>query len=80
MTEEQRLQDAKALLAEATGRGESEIPPGAAVESWEPWDSLAHVRVVLAIEARLGHELDPARVASLATLEDIAACLDGVER
>lgn len=39
------------------------------------WDSLAHLRLVLGIETRLGRQLTPDEIVSLASLRDVVALL-----
>jgi acyl carrier protein len=67
--------EAKNLLAEATGCDAAAISDDARIGRFERWDSLAHLRLVLAIEARLGRHLDPDETVRIETLGDIAALL-----
>lgn len=62
---------AKSLLARATERDPSEVPETATVESWDAWDSLSHMRLILAMEAHLGRELPPEAVVEIASLPDV---------
>jgi acyl carrier protein len=66
---------AKRLLADAVGIEDSAIPADAQIGSFEQWDSLAHMRLLLAVEERLGHELDPDDIARIESLADIEALL-----
>ena len=68
---------ARELLAEATGQDSSALADGASIETCEAWDSLAHMRLMLAIEERLGHPLDAEVMLGIADLEDVARALDG---
>lgn len=45
---------------------------------WDPprWDSLAHIRVIAAIEGHLGGELETMEILELEQLSDIAAILE----
>jgi len=66
---------AKRLLADAVGMEDSAIPEAPRVGSFERWDSLAHMRLLLALEERLGHELDSDVIARIESLSDIEALL-----
>jgi acyl carrier protein len=66
---------AKVLLAKATERVPDEVPGDAAVDNWDAWDSLSHMRLILAMESHLGRELPPEAVVEIACLEDIARFL-----
>lgn len=50
---------ARQLIAKALGRPVSEITDAAAMGTPESWDSLGHMRILMEIEALLGHEIDP---------------------
>lgn len=66
---------AKALLAEATQRTAAEVPDGASVDSWDAWDSLSHMRLIMAMEQHLGKELPPEAVVDIASLDDVVKYL-----
>lgn len=68
-------QRAKKLLAEATNCDQSAIPDDARIGRCEGWDSLAHLRLVLAIEEQIGRQLDPDEAIRIETLADIATLL-----
>ena len=67
---------AKTLLAEATGQSVEEIPDNASIHTMSAWDSLVHLRVILALETRLGHELDAEAVMEITGLDDLVSCLE----
>jgi len=66
---------AKKLLAEATNCDPAAIPDDVRIGRFERWDSLAHLRLVLAIEGAIGRQLDPDELVGIGTLSDIAALL-----
>jgi len=68
---------AKQLLAEALHAGVDAIPDDACIGAFERWDSLAHLRLLLAIEERLGRRLDPDEAVRIESLADVAAVLGG---
>ncbi len=70
------LKAARALLAEATQRDIEEIPDDASINTWDGWTSLSHMHLILAIETRLGHELPPEAVVTIATLKDVVSFLN----
>lgn len=66
---------AKELLAEAVHCDAAAVPDDARLGRFERWDSLAHLRLVLAIEGRIGRQLDPDEAVRIEALADIAALL-----
>ncbi|NBC14313.1 MAG: GNAT family N-acetyltransferase [Gammaproteobacteria bacterium] len=70
-----RLADARRLLADALGIPLAELPGDATLGQPKAWDSLGHMRLMLALEERLGRALHPSVIAALASIEDIATIL-----
>jgi len=70
------MNKARALLAQALEVAEGALADDASVSSTEAWDSLAHIRVIAAIEAHLGSELDTMEILEIEQLSDIAAILE----
>ena len=68
---------ARILLADALEMEAEEIAGDASIDNVDSWNSLAHMRLVLAIEAALGHELEPDALFEIATLRDVTAILEG---
>jgi acyl carrier protein len=64
-----------ALMAAALDCSPSEIPEDAAIGSFDAWDSLAHLRLILSIERFLGRELDPASAVAVVDLPSIRTLL-----
>ena len=71
----QDLTKAKDLLAGATQRQPGEIPDNASVSSFDGWDSLSHMRLIMAMEEKMGRELPPEAVVDIASLADVAKYL-----
>ncbi len=67
---------ARRLLAEAVHADLATVPEGARIGSFERWDSLAHMRLVLAVEAEVGRELDAEEVVRIECLDDVQALLE----
>lgn len=57
------------ILAEVLGVPEDRLP--------EEWDSLAHLRIVMRLEAELSRRLTPDEILGLRSLEDLEALLRG---
>ena len=64
---------AKQVLAEASCRSLADVPDDAAIGTWDGWDSLTHMRLILTMETRLGHELPAEAVVRIENLEQVAA-------
>ena len=62
---------AKTLLAEATQHSLEEIPDNASINNFPAWNSLAHMRLILAMESQLGHELNGEDVINIASLDEV---------
>ena len=71
----QDLTNAKDLLAGASQRQPEEIPDDASVSSFDGWDSLSHMRLIMAMEEKMGRELPPEAVVDIASLADVAKYL-----
>lgn len=70
------LATAKTLLAEATQRSPEEVPDSASVDTWDAWDSLSHMRLIMGMEQHLGRELPPEAVVDIASLDDVVKYLN----
>jgi acyl carrier protein len=68
---------AKALLASALEIDAAMVPPDASITTLEAWDSLAHLRLVQVLEKELGRELPAEHIFAIASLDDVAAVLEG---
>jgi len=66
---------ARQLLAEALELEIAAVPMDAAIGRLDAWDSLAHLRLVQALEKRLGRELPAETSVGIERLHDIAALL-----
>jgi acyl carrier protein len=73
------LTRARSLLADATGVDVAAVPDAARIGQFEPWDSLAHMRLILAIEERIGRMLDPNETIQIDCLEDVARVLNSCD-
>ena len=63
------------LLADALLADAQDLPADAALGVTPGWDSLGHVRLVLALEAHLARPLTPDEIVALGSLADIEALL-----
>ena len=66
---------AKGLLAAAIDVPRDAVPDDARIGAQKGWDSLAHIRLMLAIEERLRRELDAAEAAGIESVQDIERVL-----
>ncbi|HZT24240.1 MAG TPA: acyl carrier protein [Pseudolabrys sp.] len=71
---------AKQLLADALNCDAALISGDVRIGQFERWDSLAHLRLILAIEQELGRELDPDEAVRIEGLADIATLLGAARR
>ena len=70
------MANAREFLAEVLCIGLDELPENPSPETIEDWDSLAHAEIIIALEDKIGRELDAAEIAAIEKLEDIQAILD----
>lgn len=64
------------ILAEIVERPVEAIPADASIFNFPAWDSVAHVRLMMALEDVTGKPVDPGRIAMLADLQSIDMYLD----
>lgn len=69
--------EARRLLAQALELDEVGIADDALLETLEGWDSIVHLRLVIAIETAIGAELPTEEILEIKALEDVARLLDG---
>ena len=67
---------AREILAGALEVAPGALPGDAAIGALEAWDSLAHMRLVLALEEAVGGELESLEILGIERLADIAAILE----
>ena len=70
------LTHARTLLADATGVDVHAVPANAQIGRFEAWDSLAHMRLILAIEEQIGRTLDPDETIGVDCLDDVSRLLN----
>lgn len=63
---------ARQLLASALEMAPAEIADGAGMDQLHNWDSLSHIRLMLALEAYINAPLAPDVIVSIGSLRDIA--------
>jgi acyl carrier protein len=67
---------AKMLLADAINADAAAVPDDARIGAFEPWDSIAHLRLILSVEEAIGRQLDPDEAVAIESLRDVTALLD----
>lgn len=68
-------EDAESIIAGALGIDASRVDGSMGLAVTPEWDSLAHFRLVLAVEDALQRKLDPAEIVSLTNLASVAALI-----
>jgi len=68
-------EEAIALLAEALLMAPEAIDERTALGLTRQWDSLAHMRLILGLEERLGRQLGPREIIGIGCLRDVVALL-----
>jgi acyl carrier protein len=66
---------ARALLAQALEIDAAQIGDDTDMENFEAWTSVAHLRLILALEEALGAELGPDQALAIQSLADVARLL-----
>ena len=66
---------AKEIVATALGLSVGEVDGETSLGTTPSWDSLAHFRLVLALEERLGRRLDAVDIVGITDLPGVAALL-----
>ena len=67
---------ARGLLASAMEMDAADIPDDAAIGRLDNWDSLAHMRLIMALEQHMGAPLTPDTVVGLGSLADVVTVLE----
>lgn len=62
---------AKELLGQAFELSAEVIPDDASLESFEPWDSLGHVKVIMTVEEAIGRSLEIEEALQVASVDDL---------
>ncbi len=75
MTDDLHVESARDLVAEAMERPVDTVPADGGMDTLPAWDSLAHVRIILAIEDRTGRPLDTETITGLRSVADVAMAL-----
>lgn len=70
------LSQARNILAQALSMHERDLPENPRIGSIEQWDSLAHTRIFLGLEERIGKPLDPQEAVAIESLADIAKVIE----
>lgn len=67
--------EARKLLAQVLNIAVEDLEHDAAIGVTERWDSLAHMHLIMALEAHLGRPLDTTTMLGIESLSDIAALM-----
>jgi acyl carrier protein len=66
---------ARGFVARVLERPLDAVPADGTVDTIAAWDSMGHVRILLAIEEKTGRPLDSEIIASLRSVADVARAL-----
>ncbi len=69
------MSDAQSFLADALGVPATSLPKDARLGAPAAWDSIGHMRLVLALEERLGRALSSEEMLGLDNVADVEALL-----
>jgi len=79
LSETQMSNSAVTLLAEALGVDPKVVDENVSLRQTSAWDSLAHFRIVLALEERLGRKLTPIEVVSVRDFQSVSNLIQACE-
>ncbi|WP_400082679.1 acyl carrier protein [Yoonia sp. R78084] len=68
--------EAVSIIAKALGVSEESITAETSLMTTTEWDSLAHFRIVLSLEERLGRPLNPVEITTLIDFSAVQTLLD----
>ena len=63
------------LIAEALSVAPASLPENADIGQTEGWDSIGHIRLILAIEEKLGRQLTPEEVTEVTDFDAVVKLL-----
>lgn len=69
------MREARALLAAAFEVEDEHVPEDAALDSYDRWDSLGHVQVLLQLERALGRPLEAEEALAVLDLRSVQTLL-----
>lgn len=75
-----QLKSARNFLASILEVPVDEVPNDADIMTYSAWDSLVHLRLMLAIEDHTGVKIDPAKAGSLFSIVEIDEMLSEGQR
>ena len=64
------------IFADSLGLASEAVNESLSLETCAAWDSLAHFRVVMAIETQLGRSLTPTEILSISDLASVVTLLE----
>lgn len=67
---------AREIVAGATGLDPASLSPSAGIDTLPEWDSIAHINIIMALEAASGRQVGVNEIAELVTVAAIAAYLE----
>lgn len=71
------MSPAREILAYAFDLPAASVPQDASIQNFTPWDSLGHLRVVAAVEEKIGRPLETDEVLAVIDVASIEKLLNG---
>lgn len=70
-----KIDQARSVIAAALDLAAERVPRDGTIETVPGWDSIGHVRIILAVETALGHPLTPEDMLRAIDVPSVAALL-----
>jgi len=70
--------NAKELIGRAFDMTADAVPDNASLETFEPWDSLGHVKIIMTLEEAIGRPLDTEEALQVASVVDLERLLASI--
>jgi len=67
------------VIASALNIPVKNVPGDSTANSWDQWDSLTHMKIILSLEADLGITLPLEKIMDVSSVSDIAAVIAEVQ-
>jgi acyl carrier protein len=72
---EDAMDQARVIVARATGLVAADLPYDASLHTLAEWDSIAHINIMMAVESASGRQMDADDIAGIDSVPAIAAYL-----
>lgn len=76
MASDSTLEQLRDIMLDVFDLDDVEVTPATTAEDIEEWDSLSHVRLVVAVERRFGFKLKNAEIEALKSVGDLVTLIE----